>query len=51
MAGTIEELMKIKEDALDSIPELTKDELFLFNEFLVDLLKSVNREIRHVMIE
>lgn len=51
MAGTIEELIKIKEEALESIPNLTKEELFLFNEFLIDLLKSVNREMRHIMKE
>jgi hypothetical protein len=51
MAGTIEQLMEIKSVALDSIPTLSKEELFLFNEFLIDLLSSVNREMRHVMKE
>ncbi len=51
MAGTIEELMSIKEEALENIPNLTEEELFWFNEFLIDLLYHVNREMRHVMIE
>ena len=51
MAGTVEQLMVIKDDALESIPTLTKEELFLFNEFLIDLLSAVNREMRHVMRE
>jgi len=51
MAGTVKQLMLIKEEALENIPTLTKEELFLFNEFLIDLLSSVNREMRHVMNE
>ena len=47
MAGTIEELMKIKDEALENISTLSKEELFLFNEFLVDLLKRCNREMRY----
>lgn len=47
MAGTIKELIKIKEEALENIPTLSKDDLFLLSEFLVDLLKNCNREIRH----
>ena len=51
MAGTIEKLMKIKEEALDSIPTLTEEELFHFNEFLIDLLSAVNREMLYLLIE
>ena len=51
MAGTVEELMKIKDEAMEDIHTLTKEELFLFNEFLIDLLRHVNREMRHVMKE
>jgi len=45
MAGTTEELMKYKEDILESIQNLSPEELFLFNEFLIDILRRVNREI------
>ena len=47
MAGQLDELLNIKEEALENIPTLTDDELYLFNEFLVDLLFATNKQIRN----
>lgn len=51
MAGAIDELLKIKEEALEYIPNLSENELFMFNDFLMDLLSAVNREMRYLMLE
>jgi hypothetical protein len=51
MSGSIEELIKIENEAIESIPTLTEYELFLFNKFLIKLLESTNREMRYRLYE
>jgi len=46
MAGTIEELLDIKREAIESLNNLSDEELILLNEFLIDLLYHTNKELK-----
>jgi hypothetical protein len=47
MTGTIEELISIKEESLELLSTLTNEELSLFNNYLIELLSGVNKEMRN----
>jgi hypothetical protein len=51
MTGSVEELIKLQDEVIESIPGLTEYEIFLFNQFLIKLLESVNREMRYRLYE
>ena len=55
MTRNINESMSItyslRDEAIEGIQNLTEEELFWLNEFLIDLLYHVNRKIRHTLMK